>query len=107
MYAIIQDSGTQFMVRKGDVIDVDTRPLAAEQQTLEFDRVLMLRDDQTHIGRPTVDGAKVTAEVVGPVRGDKIHVVKFKRRDNYRRKKGHRQNYLRVRVTEITGGAAS
>ncbi len=69
---------------------------------VEFDQVLAYRDeDGLKIGRPTLDGAKVKAEVIGPTRGPKLVVQKLRRRKNSRRKTGHRQWYVTVKVTEI------
>ena len=103
MYAIIEDSGSQFKVGKGDIIRVDLRDLAENQTNIEFDRVLLIGGEESaaKIGEPYVSGAKVTAEVLTEVKGDKITIIKFKRRKNYRRKKGHRQRFLRVKVTDI------
>ena len=104
MYAIIEDSGTQIKVSSGDVIDIDTRDLGGKVK-ITFDRVLVLGDAETEdastIGTPYVAGAKVTADVIEEVKGVKIDVIKYKRRKGYRRKQGHRQRYLRVRVTDI------
>jgi len=106
MYAVIEDSGTQFKVSEGDIIRVDLRELPEDTTTIEFDRVLMLggeSDGEPTIGQPRVEGAKVTADVLTEVRGEKITIIKFRRRKGYRRKKGHRQRFLRVRITGITG----
>ena len=101
MYAIIEDNGRQYTVQQGDVVDVDLRD-ATEKESLVFERVLMVRDDaDTKVGTPTLDGARVVATVLGEVKGDKIVVVKFKRRKNYKRKQGHRQRYTRVRIESI------
>ncbi|MEX2670558.1 MAG: 50S ribosomal protein L21 [Phycisphaeraceae bacterium] len=102
MYAIIEDSGSQIRVGEGDVFQVDVRDLAEGQNTLEFDKVLLVGGDAPRIGAPYVDGAKVTAEVLDRVRADKVTIIKFKRRKKYRRKQGHRQQYLKLRVTGIT-----
>ncbi len=104
MHAIIEDSGTQIRVASGDVLDIDLRDLGKKpKKTITFDRVLLVGDEgkTATIGAPYVDGAKVTAEVLDEVRGEKIDVVKFKRRKGYRVKRGHRQRYLRVRVKDI------
>ena len=101
MYAIIDDKGRQYTVRKGDVVDVDLKG-APEQQSITFERVLMVGGDgQVKIGTPTVAGAKVVATVVGEVKGKKIIIRKYRRRKNYRRKQGHRQHYTRVRIESI------
>lgn len=102
MYAIIEDSGTQIRVGEGEVFHVDVRDLEEGQNTLEFDKVLLVGGDEPRLGAPYVDGAKVTAEVVDRVRDDKINVIKFKRRKGYRRKHGHRQSYLKLKVTGIS-----
>ena len=109
MYAIIEDSGTQIRVAKGDIVDIDLRNVGAKRKKIKFDRVLMVGESGTDatIGQPYVAGAAVTAEVLEEVKGDKINVIKYKRRKGYRRKVGHTQRYLRVRIDEITGGPAA
>lgn len=102
MYAIIEDSGTQIRVAEGDVIKVATRALADDAATIVFDRVLMLGEGaSSRVGTPLVDGAKVTGDILAEERDEKVTVIKFKRRKNYRRKRGHRQSFLRVKVTGI------
>jgi large subunit ribosomal protein L21 len=104
MYAVIEDSGTQFKVSEGDIIRVDLRQGDETPETIDFDKVLMIGGEgQAKIGTPQVDGAKVQAEVLTEVRGEKVTIIKYKRRKGYRRKKGHRQRFLRVRVTKIAG----
>jgi len=103
MYAIIEDQGRQYTVRAGDVIRIDRKD-ANEREQLTFDRVLLVRsDDDARVGTPTVDGAKVTATVLGEIKAAKIIVRKFKRRKGYRRKQGHRQKYTQVRIDSIEG----
>jgi large subunit ribosomal protein L21 len=103
MYAVIEDSGSQFKVSEGDIIRVDLRDVADDVTSIDFDRVLMVGDPQgeAKVGTPVVDGAKVTAEILTEVRGDKVTVIKHRRRKGYRRKRGHRQKFLRVRVSDI------
>lgn len=105
MYAIIEDSGTQIKVAPGDVLDVDLRQAGKAGEAVTFDRVLMIGDEATDadatLGTPYVSGATVTGEVVDQVKGEKVDVVKFKRRKGYRVKQGHRQKYLRVKINEI------
>ncbi len=106
MYAIIEDSGTQIKVQEGDVLDVDLRELEDGAETVTFDRVLLTgdsdSDDSAKVGTPYLGGASVTADIVGTIKGRKIDVIKFKRRKGYKRKQGHRQGYLRVKVTGIS-----
>ncbi|MCH7847421.1 MAG: 50S ribosomal protein L21 [Planctomycetes bacterium] len=111
MYAVIEDSGTQIRVAPGDVIDIDLRDLGAKKKKIKFDRVLIVGDDQgdsaASIGTPYVDGASVTAAVLEEIKGAKIDVIKFKRRKGYRRKTGHRQRYLRIKIEKIDGPKSS
>jgi len=102
VYAIFEDGSRQYWVQPGDVIDLDRRDLEEGQETIEFDRVLLVgRGEDLLVGRPVVEGAKVVAKVVGELKGPKIHIYKYKRRKGYRLKKGHRQRYLRVEIAEI------
>lgn len=106
MYAVIEDSGTQFKVTSGDVIQID-RAVPAEGEEwpkeIKFDRVLLVGggDGGAKLGMPLLAGATVTAEVLGPSKGKKLRVVKYKRRKGYHVEKGHRQHYLKVKITGI------
>lgn len=102
MYAIIEDSGTQIKVSQGDVIKVAIRDLPADTASLTFDKVLMVGggEGEAKVGSPLVSGAKVVADVLGADRTDKVRVVKF-RAKNYLRRKSHRQDFLKVKVTQI------
>jgi large subunit ribosomal protein L21 len=104
MYAIIEDSGTQFKVTSGDRIRID-RTVGEGEKTVTFDRVLLVagggENDKPRLGTPLVGGATVTADVIGPVKGPKIDIQKYKRRKGYHRKIGHRQQYLEVKITGI------
>ena len=103
MYAIVHISGVQTKVTPEEVLDVPR--LAGEPGgALTFDQVLLLGDgDKIAIGRPTVKGAKVSAEIVEHLRGEKIRIFKFKRRHDYRRRRGYRSELTRIRVTAISG----
>jgi large subunit ribosomal protein L21 len=101
MYAIIEDSGTQFKVTSGDTIKID-RAVGEGDKTVTFDRVLLVAGEgEPRIGSPILSGATVTAEVVGPVKGPKVDSVKHKRRKGYYKKIGHRQKYTSVKITAI------
>ncbi len=104
MYAIISDRNQQATVRVGDEILCDLMGEAERGTTIAFDEVLLVGGDGgVKVGKPTVSGAKVTAEVLRQERGAKVVVFRFKRRKNIRVKRGHRQSYTRVRITDITG----
>lgn len=106
MHAVIKTGGKQYRVAEGDVLEIER--LAAEPgETVTFADVLSVGDGaDLQVGQPTVAGAVVKAEVLELTRGDKIIVFKKKRRQNYRRRTGHRQNLTVVRVTGIEAGAA-
>ena len=100
MFAVIQTGGKQYKVASGDVIRVEK--LAGEAGAeLVLDQVLMVGDK---IGAPVVAGASVKATVVAQARGEKIIVFKKRRRQNSRRKNGHRQDLTILRITEISAG---
>ncbi|MEM8931929.1 MAG: 50S ribosomal protein L21 [Acidobacteriota bacterium] len=105
MYAVIETGGKQYRVQEGDILDVERLSgVDSDNTDVTFDRVLLVGDgDDVKVGRPTVDGASVSAELVSEVRGPKIIVFKFKRRKQYRRKNGHRQDLHRVRIQSIQG----
>ncbi len=102
MYAIIENGAHQYRVEPGTRLDLQLQDVAEDAKTLTLDKVLMVSDGgDVKVGAPYVEGAKVTASIDTELKGDKITIVKFRRRKNYRRKQGHRQGYLRVRVDKI------
>ena len=102
MYAIVNINGVQTRVTPDEVIEVPR--LAGEPgASLVFDRVLLVGDgDRIAVGQPYVKGAKATAEVLEHLRGPKLRIFKFKRRHDYRRRRGHRDERTRLRVTAVT-----
>ena len=101
IYAIVRTGGKQYRVSPGDTIDVD-RLTADEGSTVELDEVLLVADESgVKVGEPTVEGARVIAEVVGEKKDKKILVFKYKRKVRYRRKKGHRQLHTRLAVKDV------
>ncbi len=104
MYAIIEDGGRQYRVEEGEVLEIDYRDTGSGE-AITFARVLAGRnDDGVKIGTPEVEGAAVTAEVLGTSQGQKLVVQKFRRRKNSRRKTGHRQLYTQVKISKIELG---
>ena len=101
MYAVVETGGKQYKVKAGQTVDVE-RLEANVGDTIELDRVLMLSDgDNVRIGQSLVEGAKVSATVVEHGRGRKVIIFKYRPKQRYRRKKGHRQDYTRLRIDEI------
>lgn len=101
MYAVIETGAKQYRVEAGDTVEVEL--LAAEKgQEVAFDRVLLVADgDKVKVGQPVVAGAKVTADVLGNKRADKVIAFKFRRREGYHRTVGHRQDLTVVKIKAI------
>jgi len=105
MYAIFEDGSHQFRVRQGDRVVVDRRDGEAGAE-LVFPKVLLIAGDGVPtIGAPMIEGASVTAKIVGHFRDKKIVVQKFRRRKGLRRRQGHRQPYTTVLITGVVAGA--
>lgn len=101
MFAIVETGSKQYRVAPGDVIQVEKLPVEEGAQ-VELDRVLCLAQDQdVRVGTPYLEGVKVKAQVLRHGKGRKIIVMKYKKRKNYRRKKGHRQLFTELKITEI------
>ena len=102
MYAVFEDGSRQYRVSEGDEVTLDYRESAPGTQ-LEFGRVLLYQNEgDTRIGQPTVEGARVLAQVVDHP-STKLYIQHFRRRKNYRRLKGHRQPYTSVKIQQIVG----
>jgi len=100
MYAVIRTGGKQYRVAPNQVIQIER--LAAEAgKIVEFDEVLMIGGDAPQLGTPLVSGAKVMGTVLEQAKGPKITIFKKRRRKNYRRRTGHRQQLTVVRITDI------
>ena len=101
MYAIAEDRNQQMTLRAGDSVLLDYNESWKAGSEVILDKVCLIGGDAPQIGTPYVDGATVALEVLGHEKGRKIIIGKFRRRKNYRRKAGHRQQYTRARVKEI------
>lgn len=101
MYAVVETGGKQYKVSEGDILSVE-RLSASEGDKLVLDKVLLYSDENdTKVGTPYVEGAKVEAEVMENGKGKKVIIFKFKSKKNYRKKQGHRQPYTRLKITSI------
>ena len=106
MYAVFKTGGKQYRAAKGDKLKIEKLD-AAEGDSVEFDEVLLVGEgDSVKVGTPLVSGGKVTAKVLVQAKDKKIDVIKFRRRQNYRRTHGHRQLFSLVEITGVKGGAA-
>ncbi len=105
MYAVIKSGTHQYKATVGKELIVERLPYEAGTQ-IELDEVYLVADgEEVLVGKPTVPGAKVVATVVEELRGPKIRIFKYKPKERYRRRQGHRQTYTRLRVDEIVKGA--
>ena len=103
MYAVFKTGGKQYRAIKGDTLKVE-KLNAEEGDAVEFDQVLVIGEgDNLKIGTPLVSGGKVKAKVLAQAKDKKVDVIKFRRRQNYRRTHGHRQPFTLVEITGITG----
>ena len=107
MYAVIRSGGKQYRVAKDDVLELE-RLDGETGDKIKLDEVLMIGEagKSPTIGDPLVSGASVTLEVLDQVRGDKIDVIKFKRRKNYHRQLGHKQHLTKVKISAISKSAS-
>jgi len=100
MYAIIATGGKQYKVAEGDVVRVEKLE-AAEGEKVVFDQVLLIGGEETVMGSPVVQGAKVSATVTGNGKDEKVIVYKYKRKSGYHKKNGHRQLFTEVKIDKI------
>jgi large subunit ribosomal protein L21 len=98
MQAIIVSGGKQYMVKKDEVLELE---LLGDVKKVEFDALMTIDGDTVKVGQPTVAGVKVTAEVLGEVKADKLKILKFKAKKRVKTLTGHRQHYSQVRITKI------
>jgi len=102
VYAVIHDRSRQFTVRVGDQIHCDVGLSTEPGTKITFDKVqLVSHEGSVRVGKPFVKGASVQGEVIGAAQGDKLVAMRFKRRKNVRRKTGHRQDYVLVKIAAI------
>src|SRR6056297_542483 len=102
MYAVIKSGGKQYRVQEGQTLKLEKLEVPTGD-TIEFDEVLLVgNDEDVTVGAPLVDGAKVSAEVVSHGRGDKVKIIKFRRRKHSMTRKGHRQWFTEVKITGIS-----
>jgi large subunit ribosomal protein L21 len=103
MYAVIESGGKQHRIIEGELLKVEK----IEGETgsiIDFERVLMVGEGETiKVGTPTVEGAKVSAEIMQHGRGDKVTIIKFKRRKHHMKRQGHRQWFTEIKITAING----
>ena len=103
MYAVIKTGGKQYRVKEGDVLKIEKLELETGS-AVDFDQVLLVANgEDVKVGAPLVDGAKVSAELVNHGHGDKVKIIKFRRRKHSMKRQGHRQWFTEVKITGIAG----
>lgn len=101
MFAVVKTGGKQYMVKEGDVLDIEKIEGKKGEKSI-LDQVLLVAGDKNiKVGTPTVTGVKIEIEIVDQFKAKKVEVAKFKRKTGYRRKVGHRQNKTKVKVLKI------
>jgi large subunit ribosomal protein L21 len=101
MFAVFQTGGKQYKVAPGDELNIE-KVFGSVGDKVKFDQVLVVgQDESVEIGSPLLQGMEVTGEIVRQAKSKKIIVFKFKRRKKYRKRQGHRQQYTRLKITEI------
>lgn len=98
--AVIQTGGKQYLVEPDQVLNVEL--LSGGKDKIEFIPLLVIDGDKTQVGKPTVEGVKVKADILGEAKADKIQVMKFKSKKRVKKQAGHRQKYTQIKITSIS-----
>jgi large subunit ribosomal protein L21 len=102
MYAVIKTGGKQHKVAEGEILKVE-KLKASEGEPIDITDVLLVeKDGEVTLGSPFIEGAKVTAKILRHGKEDKVTIIKMKRRKDYRKKQGHRQNYSEIQIEQIS-----
>ena len=102
MYAVIEAGGKQHKVAEGEILKVE-KLKASEGEPVDITDVLLVeKDGEVTLGSPFIEGAKVTAKILRHGKEDKVTIIKMKRRKDYRKKQGHRQNYSEIQIEQIS-----
>ena len=102
MYAVIKTGGKQHKVAEGEILKVE-KLKASEGEPVDITDVLLIeKDGELTLGSPFIEGAKVTAKILRHGKEDKVTIIKMKRRKDYRKKQGHRQNYSEIQIEQIS-----
>ncbi len=103
MFAVIKTGGKQYTVKEGDSFNIEKLEVETGSK-YNFEEVLFISGDKVVVGNPFIKGASVEVEIVDHGKADRVYIFKKKRRKDYRKRQGHRQNYTRVKVTKIIAG---
>ncbi len=96
--AVISTGGKQYLVSEGEVLDVE---VLSEAKTIDFEPLLVIKDDKTTVGQPLIDGVKVTAQIVAQTKADKVTAIRYKAKKRVRKVRGHRQHKTQIKILKI------
>ena len=102
MYAVIKTGGKQHKVAEGEILKVEKLKASEGEPFYITDVLLIEKDGEVTLGSPFIEGAKVTAKILRHGKEDKVTIIKMKRRKDYRKKQGHRQNYSEIQIEQIS-----
>ena len=102
MYAVIKTGGKQHKVAEGEILKVEKLKASEGEPVYITDVLLIEKDGEVTLGSPFIEGAKVTAKILRHGKEDKVTIIKMKRRKDYRKKQGHRQNYSEIQIEQIS-----
>ena len=102
MYAVIKTGGKQHKVAEGEILKVEKLKASEGEPVDIIDVLLIEKDGEVTLGSPFIEGAKVTAKILRHGKEDKVTIIKMKRRKDYRKKQGHRQNYSEIQIEQIS-----
>ena len=102
MYAVIKTGGKQHKVAEGEILKVEKLNVSEGEPVDLTDVLLIEKDGEVTLGSPFIEGAKVTAKILRHGKEDKVTIIKMKRRKDYRKKQGHRQNYSEIQIEQIS-----
>lgn len=101
-FAVIQTGGKQYIVRKDDTINIELIKNMKENDKLIFDKVLMIvKEGKISLGKPFLEKTQIEGSCLQKIKGEKIRILRYKAKSRYRKHKGHRQNYLKVKIDKI------
>jgi large subunit ribosomal protein L21 len=96
--AVISTGGHQYVVSEGDILEVE---LLKDEKKTEFEPLLVIDGDKTTVGKPYVSGVKVTADIIGNTRGEKVTAIRYKAKKRVRKVHGHKQHYTQIQIKKI------
>ena len=99
MKAVITSGGKQYLVSKGDTVEVDL--FSSDKKNVTFEPLLVTSEKETLVGTPVVAGHSVTAEIVGDIKGEKVTAIRYKAKKRVNKVRGHRQQYTQIKITDI------